>query len=121
MVRIIKVKELEERKRYLLAQSEMYRQTMTLELANVKFSTALLKHKLKSKRNLLLMLGSVFPMAGLFLARKRLPQRDGAGGGFLPKIISGMKLFGQVAPLMKMFRSKSTGQMGTRENITQHP
>ena len=47
MVRILKVKELEARKRLLLTQSEMYRQTMRLEIANVKYSAALLQRKLR--------------------------------------------------------------------------
>lgn len=116
MVRIIRVRKLEERKRHLLAQSEMYRQTLTLEVANIKFSAALFKHKLKSRRNLFLLLGSAFPMAGLFLARKKVAKAR----GILPKVLSGMKLFNQVAPLFKMFRAPKS-HAGGRQNITQYP
>src|SRR5947209_8782855 len=114
MVRILKVKELEHRKRFLLAKSEVFRQTLTLEIANVKFSTALLKRKLKSRRTLFLVLASSLPLAGFFFARSKAKKV----GGFLPRLLSGLKLFNQFAPVLKKFRS-AKGRAGERESITQ--
>ena len=94
----------------------MYRQTLTLEIANVKFSTALLKHRLKSKRTLFLMLASALPIAGIFAGRGRVKQ----AGGLMSKVMSGMKLFGQVAPWIRVFRP-AKGGADKRQNITQFP
>ena len=117
MVRLLKVKELEDRKRFLLATSEMYRQTLTLEIANVKFSAALLKRKLKFRRYIVVLLGLTVPLAGFFFARKRSKPK---AQGFLPKLMSGMKLFSQFAPWLKKFRP-ARSRVGERENITQFP
>src|SRR5258708_1675212 len=113
MVRLPKVKKLEARKRFLLAKSEMYRQTLTLEIANLKFSTALLKRKLKSKGSIFALLALAVPMAGLLVARKR-PK---PALGLLPKLISGWKLFGRIAPLWQRFSSVRR-RANERVNIT---
>jgi hypothetical protein len=120
MVRLLKVKELEARKRFLLAKSEMYRQTLTLEIANVKFSAALQRRRLKARLGRFLLLGSVFPLAGLFFAWKRPKPVVAAARGFLPKLLSGLKLAGKFAPWLKAFRSVKS-RVGERENITHFP
>lgn len=115
MVRLLKVKELEDRRRFLLAQSEMYRQTMTLEISNVKFSTALLKHKLRSKRNLAMLIGSAVPLAGFLFVRSRAKRVVGV----LPNVVAGLKLFNKFMPWVKTISSVKN-RIGRRQNLTHH-
>ena len=118
MVRLLKVKELEERKRFLLAKSEIYRQTLKLEIANVKFSTALLKRKLKARRAPFLLLASALPLAGLLFARKRMKPKQAAG--LLGKLLAGVKFLSQFKPLWKGFGA-APARPGARQNLTQFP
>src|ERR1700756_228047 len=95
MVRLLKVKELEDRKRFLIAQSEMYRQTLKLEAANIKFSAALHKRRLKSPKSILMLLGLVAaPAAGFMFFRRQKPKPppELKQGGLLPKLIMGLQL-----------------------------
>ncbi len=103
MVRILKVKELEERKRQLLARSEMHRQTLTLEVANIKFSAALHKRRFKLLLKSSRWLGLVLPLAGLLLFRRR-PHPSKTENGFISKLLSGLKLFGQLRPFLQGIR-----------------
>ncbi len=119
MVRLLKVKELERRKRFLLAKSEIYRQTLKLEIANVKFSTALLKRKLKARRAPFLLLGSALPLAGLFFARKKRPEPK-PSAGLLGKLLFGIKLFGKFKPLWKNMGA-TPARPPARQNLTQFP
>ena len=121
MVRLLKVKELEERKRFLLARSEMYRQTLTLEVANIKFSAALMKRRLKSPKSALLMLGLAVPAVGYFMGRRRSKAKAAAAGpaGLLPKVMVGLNLFSRFAPLLKKFGPGAKRQPGNRQNARQ--
>jgi hypothetical protein len=114
MVRFLKVTETEDRKKMLVARSQMYRDTLTLEVANARYSVALFKRRLKSGRNILLLLSSVFPLTGIFLARQQVKQ----AGGVLGKLMSGLRLFSQFAPLLKKFRSDKTESVPSRQNMT---
>ena len=116
MVRILKVKELGDRKRFLRAQSEMYRQTLTLEIANVKFSAALLKRRLKSKRNIAMLLGSALPIAGFLFVRKRAKR---VSSGVMPKVLVGLKLFNKFMPWVKTFQAVKN-RLGHRHNLAHH-
>ena len=116
MVRLLKVKELEDRKRFLLAQSEMYRQTMTLEIANVKFSAALAGHKLRSKRNIAMLIGTAVPLAGFLFVRSRAKRVVGV----LPHVVAGLKVVGKLMPLIRTFQSVKN-RIGQRRNLTHHP
>jgi hypothetical protein len=98
MVRILKVKDLEDRKRFVLAKSEMHRQTMKLEIANVRFSAALLKKRLKFFRSASLLMGTAAPLAGMLVARKRAKQKQ--RGGFIGKLFGGLQLLGQLKPIL---------------------
>lgn len=118
MVRILKVKELEERKRLLLGRSEMYRQTMKLELANIRYSTALLKRKFNFLRASTRLLGLAVPLAGLFFFRRRA-KPAAVGNGFLSKLFSGFKLFSQLRPFLRGIQGEHRGVK--RNNITQFP
>jgi len=118
MVRILKVKDLEEQRRLLLARSEMHRQTLKLELANIKYSTALLQRKFNVLRTSSRLLGLAVPLAGLFLFRRRSKPAD-TGNGLLSKLFTGFKLFGHLKPFFRgLHRERDEPK---RKNITQFP
>jgi hypothetical protein len=121
MVRILKVKELEERKRLLLTQSEMYRQTMRLEVANVKYSLALLKRKFNFLKSSYRALGAFAPLVALLFARKKAAKKE--AGGFFSKLLSGIRMFSQLRPILQGFAAgkRAAKESRERENITQFP
>src|SRR5579884_540613 len=123
MVRLLKVKELEERKKFLLARSEMYRKTLTLEVANIKFSTALLRRKLKSPKAILALLGSLaVPTAGYLVGRRHAKAQSKSGpAGLLPKVMVGWKLFNRFAPWIMKLRPAKKRDPAKRQNLTQFP
>jgi hypothetical protein len=113
MVRIFKVKELEEQKRELLARSEMYRQTLKLEVANIKFSASLLKHRYSRFRNASRLMALMVPIAGLFLFRRPAPPQEKTNKGILGGLASGLKLFGMLRPILHAFHS--TERQGSKQ------
>jgi hypothetical protein len=101
MLRLIQVKELEDRRRVLLAESEIYRRTLILEAANLKYSASLIAQKFSPVKAAYRLLKNSAPLvAGLLLARKRAVE---ARGGFVSKVFSGIQMAGQ---LMSLFRKK---------------
>jgi hypothetical protein len=111
MVRILKVNDLDDRKRVLLAQSELNRQTLKLELANIKFAAGLLKRRYSLYRAAVLSLGAAAPLAGFLLSR-RWSGREGEGRGLLSKLRSGLSFVGALSPFLKKMRSaeRPTGE-----------
>lgn len=104
MVRILKVKELEEQKRELLARSEMYRQTMKLQAANIKYSAALYKRRFSLVRTSSRLLGLVVPLVSYFFFRHPA-QPAKTGKGLLAGLASGVKALGMFRPLLRAFQS----------------
>ena len=106
MVRILKVKELEERKKSLLVRSEIYRQTLKLEIANAEYSAALVKKRFHTLRRSFRLIGVAVPLAALFLARKRVRQK-----GLLSHALSGLTFFSRIASFLGEIKSRwSPGQ-----------
>jgi len=72
--------ELEAKKRALVAESEVYREMLKLELHNLRLYVSRTKHKLKSFRrpNPLLML--LAPLAGAFFRKRFAPGHEVAFG-----------------------------------------
>ena len=107
MVRILKVKELEDRKRLLLAQSQMYRETIHLEVANVKFSLALLKRRLGWAKSAVGALGLAAPVIGLLLGlrgfRKSEAPRIKGRQSLFSRIMAGAHMLRQFRPLLRLF------------------
>jgi len=115
MVRIFKIKGHEARKQQLLQRSELYRQTMGVELANIKYSTAMLQRKFRMAKSTLWLAAGV---AGLFLMRRRGQEKPEQEGGFFAKVRSGVKFFGLSWPLLKNLfsRSHAGSQNGEEED-----
>ncbi|HWF17656.1 MAG TPA: hypothetical protein VG754_00220 [Verrucomicrobiae bacterium] len=124
MVRLLKVKELDDRKRFLLARSEMYRQTLTLEVANIKFATSLLKRRLKAPKTIFMLLGTLaLPAAGFFAGRRGLQKKAKAPPpptGLLPALFAGWKLFSRLVPLVKKLRPARKPSAQPRQNLYHH-
>ena len=90
MVRILKVAELAEKKKELLARSEIHRQTLALEVTNVKLSWALLKKRLRVTKTLYRMFGWAIPIGTVLFGHKKKEKRR--TGGFLSQLLSGFNL-----------------------------
>jgi hypothetical protein len=115
MVRILKVREIAARKQQLLKRSELYRQTMGVELANVKYSAAMLQRKFRMAKSGLWLVAAV---AGFLLMRRRGRERQPPEAGLFAKVRSGVKFFGLSWPLLKNLFSRTPvgGQNGEAED-----
>jgi hypothetical protein len=102
MVRILKVKELQDKKRELLARSEIHRQTLALEVSNVKMSLTLLKKRLRILKTAYRLLGIAVPIGGLLFGHKEPDRKK----GFLSKLLSGLNVFSRVR---SFFNGAKTG------------
>jgi len=122
MVRILKVKALEDRKKLLLTKSEMYRQTMKLEIANVRFSAALMKKRLKIVKTGSMALGAALPLLGGLLWARKHSRKKRRSGGILPKIVSGIQLLKKFSPLLAGIAARrQQARERQRGNITHYP
>jgi hypothetical protein len=108
VVRIFEVKEFSQRKKLLLLQSEIHRQTLRVQIAGAQESFAHLQ-----KRFAILGISSVAlsvgaSVAGLFMAKKSAPEGGvGSKGGILAKVMSGVSVFNQVKSVFKKMRGHS--------------
>ncbi len=100
MVRIFEVKEISERKKLLLLQSELHRQTMRVQLAATQESIAHLQRRfaILGLSSVALSVGA--SVAGLLMAKKNAAA-GGAKSGFFSKIMSGVSMFNQVKSIFK--------------------
>jgi hypothetical protein len=106
MVRILKIKELGEKKRELLARSEIHRQTLTLEMANVKLSFNLLKKRLHVLKTIYRLLGFAVPVGGLLFGHGKEPAKK---RGFLSRLLSGFNLANRIKSFFNSGKAESHG------------
>ena len=102
MYRILPVNEFAARKRLLVAQSDLERQTLLTQFGALEHSLAQFK-----KRFAIFGLSSVAlsvgaSIAGLFFARRKAASQK---GGLISKIFSGLSLFNQVKSLFSRIKS----------------
>lgn len=95
MVRILEVRELEQRKRELCARSEIYRQTLALEAANIKLSVGLMRKQMRGLRTIYRLLGWALPIGGLLAGRKQRSFKQ----GFLGRFLAGFNLANRIKSL----------------------
>jgi hypothetical protein len=110
---IFQVKELESKKKALIAESEVYRQMLKLEGRNVALFAKYAKSKLSRgpSPNRLFML--IPPLASLLL-RRRKPK--------FPKLMTtaflGWQIYQKVAPLYRnLFRRGNNGRFETEDDV----
>jgi hypothetical protein len=92
MVRILKVKELSDKKKELLARSEIHRQTLALEFSNVKMSFVLLKKRLQIVKTVYRLLGIAVPVGGLLFGHKESTHKK----SLLSKVLSGFNVVSRI-------------------------
>jgi hypothetical protein len=99
--------ELEARKRALVAESEIYRQTLKLEFQNLRLYGAGLQRKFAAFRLLqpLLMLAAPF-------ARGSFRKRGFSKFRLVTKAIWAWQLYRRIAPVLQRLRSKRTYRQG---------
>jgi hypothetical protein len=96
MVRILKVTELAEKKKELLARSELHRQTLTLEVTNVKLAWALLKKRMRVLKTVYRMISWAVPVGAILFGQKKKERRR---SGFLSQLLSGFNLATKIKSL----------------------
>lgn len=108
MARILRLKELELRKRTLVAESEVYRQTLRLEARNFNLYALSLRRKLDVLRwlNPLLTVGA--PLVGSLFGARRAPARR----GWLGMLLRGWRLYRQFGPVLQSFFTRGASRGG---------
>jgi len=102
MFRIFQVNGLAERKKLLVAQSDVHRQTLLVQVDAAQRGLAQFKQRfaLLGISSLALSIGA--SVAGIMVARK---HPTGPGGGILSKIFSTFSMFNQAKSLFNRFKS----------------
>lgn len=121
MVRILKVKSLEERRHACVAKSEMYRQTMRLEVANVKYSVALWRRKHGYMKILLGASAAAVPLAGILAAKRKAKKAEAS---LWQRLMGGYQLFNKLKPVIATYlkrRREPKPAPPPRQNLTQYP
>jgi len=104
MVRILKVTELADKKKELLARSEIHRQTLALEVTNVKLGWALLKKRMLVLKTVYRMFGWAVPVGTILFGHKKKERQR---SGFLSKLLSGFNL---ATKIKSMFGGSHAGE-----------
>jgi hypothetical protein len=105
------MKDLEARKRALVQEAEIYRETLKLELQNIRLSAIQLKKQFSSLRssNPLMMLAA--PLAGLFLRKSSGPPKL----KFLSSAIFLWQLYRKISALLpSLFPGAASVRTGSR-------
>ncbi len=103
MARFFKIEELQARKRALVAESEVYRQTLGLEIQNLRLYSVQLQRKLSrfAPSNPLWLLAA--PLAGLLLRGRRRGWR-----GMIGTALLGWRVYKRVRPILSMLFKRSS-------------
>ena len=99
MVRIIQVKQLEERRKVLVAQSHVHRQTLEREFAELKESVLAVRRKFRFMPVMGRLLRVLGPVASSLVGRKR--NRANGGGSFFSRFVSGLQTAMELLPLFE--------------------
>jgi hypothetical protein len=102
MVRLFKVKDLTQRKRVLVAQSNIDRQALKLQLATAVVSFEHIKSRLAPFEMSSFAFKTFADIAGLFVSRGVKPT---ASGGIISRVISGIKFFNIVKDFFRGMKS----------------
>ena len=102
MVRILKIKELEERRRSLAARSGAYRRALRRDWLGVTSAISELKERFSFLSVARRFLGIAAPIAGFLFKHKFESQKR---RGFLSRMFSGAKFALDFLPFLKKFSS----------------
>jgi hypothetical protein len=107
MARLLKLTELEERKKALVAESEIYRHTLKAELRNVQLYVAGTGHKLNHFKSLLAIVPIGSSLLGLLAAGLfRRKKRKGGWPPILPAAMMGWRLYQKYGSMLQPFLGK---------------
>lgn len=105
MARVFKIADLQTRKRALVAESEVYRQTLALEVRNVQLYSLRLRKKFAFFSSLQPLVFMGVPLVGSMLRRRKRRRR-----GLVGTIFLGLRLYRQFAPmLLQLLQGKRAG------------
>jgi hypothetical protein len=104
MARIFKIKEIEARKRALADESDLYRQTLALEIHNLRLHALAMK-----RRATWLTLSPLWPLIpSLFKTFYRKKQkRESSKWRLLPTVLAGWQLYQKIARFLPALFSRS--------------
>jgi hypothetical protein len=107
MARLVKLAELEARKKALIAEAEIYRQTLKAELRNVQLYVAGTGRKLNHFKSLFAIVPIGSSLLGL-LAAGLFRRRKSKGGwpSILPTAMMGWRLYQKYGPMVQPFLGK---------------
>ncbi len=112
MLRILSLRQLEGRRRELVARSEIHRRTLQLELANVKFSVALVKQRFGVAWMVRHAWRFAAPVASGYFARGK--NTTGKLSGLISSLVSGIKIAGEFMPLFRKSENPKEREAATR-------
>ncbi len=107
MVRLFKVKEWEDKKRALAAESDVYRQTLNLEIQNLRLYTVRTRRKFNRLLSPNPVLTLVMPLLTAWLKGRFLPRKK--GGKWWPLATSAFmtwQLYRKFRPLLSGLLSR---------------
>jgi len=108
MYRIFQVADLAQKKKELRVKSEIHRQTLMLELTNLRIGLALVRKRMRVLRTVARVLGLAAPVGGLIFGRKE----KGRKRGFLSNFLTGFSL---ASRLKALFGGVSTAEHDAEE------
>ena len=114
MARILKIKDLEERKKALVEESEVYRETLKLEIQNLRLYSIHVRRKFSSFGPSSPLMLFLMPFAASFFAKRRLPKFR-----FVTGALVGWKLFRKLASVLPGLFSRSKKPARTVEGEEQ--
>jgi hypothetical protein len=108
------ITSLDEYKRELLARSEVYRQTLALQRAELQSSFAWVPRSVGTVRSILPLLAVAAPIAGFFFARKkftasprlRKDPEPPVKKGLFATALMGFQLYNRVRPILTAFAQR---------------
>jgi len=102
--------ELEARKRVLAAHSDIYRQTLKLELHNLRLYSVAMRRKLSILRWVPPLIAVAGPLAALWLGSRRAKVERASG--FWAKVLLGWRLYQKYGHLIRRFFAGATSDGG---------
>jgi hypothetical protein len=96
MARIFEIAELEARKRALASESEVYRETLGLEIRNVRLSVDAFKRRFFGVRKLAGLLPFAAPVAGIWFGKRQ----SGSRSGLWRTALLAWQLYRRLAPVL---------------------
>lgn len=92
------MKDLEARKKLLIVESEVYRQTLRLDMQNLRFYEMRARRKWSQYASLKPLLLAGIPLAVAFITGRK--QGRGAGRSLLSDVFAGWKMYQHLQPFL---------------------